>query len=407
MRRRIFGLAVAVALFATSCSKDNPVTPGTGGGGTKPPVDPPVTSVDYLSLAKETRNFITNNLLTSNFSYRANTTTHANNCYEWYNVSQIYADAALIAAGDASQLTYMNRTFQFMENFWDKADLRGGYFASVNLNGTGAAGDKYVDDNGLTGMVYLEAYEVTSGADKAAYLAKAKACADWLINSGLWDNTYGGGFWWNTSKPDKPTQSNGVAMQLFAKLYTLTGETTYRDWAIKVNDWLRTNMYDSASGLYIWKIDGGGTGTKHYEKFTYDNAVMLEADILLGEAIKDPSYLAKAQAIGNAMNAVLWNAQYKGYIFNTDPTQTRVNPAWCGWGSQGMMRLYEQDKNEKWLTYARNNIDALNKATRNADSKAYYFFAGFAGNDRAPEIEGVDQAWMQRIQAMMAKYTNK
>ncbi|QXV65600.1 hypothetical protein INP83_00415 [Mucilaginibacter sp. 21P] len=407
MKKLLLVLIASIAVLVTSCGKDKDINPGTGGGGTKPPVDPPVTAVNYLSLAKETRNFISNNLLTSNFSYRANTTTHANNCYEWYNVSQIYADAALIAAGDASQATYMNRTFQFMENFWDKTDLRGGYFASVNLNGTGAAGDKFVDDNGLTGMVYLEAYEVTSDADKAAYLAKAKACADWLINSGLWDSTYGGGFWWNTSKPDKPTQSNGVAMQLFAKLYILTGETTYRDWASKVNDWLMMNMFDSASGLYIWKVDGGGTGTKHYEKFTYDNAIMLEADILFGQAIKDPSYLAKAQAIGNAMNAVLWNAQYKGYIFNTDPTQTRVNPAWCGWGSQGMIRLYEEDKNEKWLSYARNNIDALNKANRNADTKAYYYFAGFAGNDRSPEIEGVDQAWMQRIQAMMSKYPNK
>jgi uncharacterized protein YyaL (SSP411 family) len=405
MKKVILGLVAVATILTASCSKDKEVAPAPGGGGTIPPVvKPPATTTNYLDLAKQTRSFVNSNLLTSNFSYRANTTTHASNCYEWYNVSQIYADAALVAAGDASALPYMNNTFKFMENFWDKADLRGGYFASVNLDGSGAAGDKFVDDNGLTGMVYLEAYEITSGADKAAYLAKARACADWLINSGLWDNTYGGGFWWNTAKPDKPTQSNGVAMQLFAKLYTITGESVYRDWATQVNNWLRNTMYDSASGLYIWKIDGPGAGTKHFEKFTYDNAVMLEADILYGKAVNDPSYLAKAQAIGNAMNAVLWNAQYKGYIFNTDPTQTRVNPAWCGWGTQGMIRLYEQDKDAKWLTFARNNIDALNKATRNADSRAYYFFASFNGTNRSPEIEGVDQAWMQRVQAMMAMY---
>lgn len=403
MKRALLGWLAFAAILLSSCGKDKQVTPS---GEVVPPpvVNPPVAAKSNLELAKETRSFISNNLLTANFSYRANTTTHANSCFEWYNVSQIYADAALIAAGDASALPYMNNTFKFMEGFWDKADLRGGYFATVNLNGTGATGDKYVDDNGLTGMVYLEAYEITSGADKAAYLAKARACADWLINSGLWDNTYGGGFWWSTAKPDKPTQSNGVAMQLFAKLYTITGETTYRNWAVQVNNWLRNTMYDSASGLYIWKIDGPGAGTKHFEKFTYDNAVMLEADILFGKATNDATYLTKAQDIGNSMNAVLWNSQYKGYIFNTDPTQTRVNPAWCGWGTQGMIRLYEQDKDEKWLVYARNNINALNKATRNADSHAYYFFAGFAGNDRAPEIEGVDQAWMQRIQAMMSKY---
>ena len=401
MKRIVLSTAVAVSLFTASCGKDKVITPGNGGPGTPPP---PVVTKSNLELAKETRSFVTKNLLTPHFSYRVNTTTKANECHQWYNTSQIYADAALIAAGDASVLPYMNNTFKFMEGFWDKSNAHGGYFAAVNLDGTGAGGDKFVDDNGLTGMVYLEAYQVTTGSDKAAYLAKARACADWLINSGLWDSRYGGGFWWSTAKTDKPTQSNGLTMQLFSRLYSITGEATYREWATRVNNWLSANMFDSASGLYIWKIDGPGNGTKHYEKFTYDNAIMLEAAILYGKAMNDASQLARAQAIGNAMNIVLWNSAWKGYIFNTDPTQTRVNPAWCGWGTQGMIRLYEQDKDEKWLTYARNNINALNKATRNADTHAYYYFASFAGDNRSPEIEGVDQAWMQRIQAMMAKY---
>jgi hypothetical protein len=41
---------------------------------------------------------------------------------------------------------------------------------------------------------------------------------------------------------------------------------------------------------------------------------------------------------------------------------------------------------------------------RNKDTHAYYYFAGYTGNNLSPEIEGVDQAWMQRIQAMMSKY---
>lgn len=405
MKTILFISLVFTTVFLGSCSKDKTAGPGNK-PGTNDPVNPPVETKTYLQLAKESRSFITNNLLTSNFSYRANTTTKANACYEWYNVSQVYADVALFAAGDDSVLPYLNNTFRFMEGFWDKGDLHGGYFAAVNLDGTGAGGDKYVDDNGLSGMVYLEAYETANISDKNAYLDKAKACANWLINSGLWDNVYGGGFWWSTGKQDKPTQSNGLTVQLFAKLYTITGESIYLDWATKVNNWLRNNTLDSASGLYIWKIDGAGTGVKHFEKFTYDNAIMIEANILFGKATNDPSYLTKAQNIGNAMNKILFNAQYKLYVFNTDPTQTRVNPAWCGWGTQGMIKLYEQDKDPKWLAFARNNIDGLNKASRNSDSHAYYFFSGFAGNNRSAEIEGVDQAWMQRIQAMMAKYEN-
>ena len=285
---------------------------------------------------------------------------------------------------------------------WDKANAHGGYFASANLDGSGAQGDKYVDDNGLTGMVFLEAYDVTTGADKQAYLDKAKACGDWLINSGLWDTMYGGGFWWSTAKTFKPTQANGVALQLFLRLYDITGQTLYRDWAIQVDTWLRSKMYDPASGLYIWKIDGAGT--KHTEIFTYDNAVMVEANLLYSTILKEASYRTKAQALGAAMNSTLWNPLYKMYIFNTDPTQSRVNPAWCGWGSQGMIRLYEADHDSTWLTYAKNNIDGLNRACRDANTKGYCFFARMDGTDRAPEREGVDQAWMQRIQALMSKY---
>lgn len=386
--------------FVVSCKKSPDPTPVT-----PPPVTPPVVPgapVSYLQLAKETHNFTVNNLLTGSYSYRANTTSKAANCFEWYNVSQIYADAAMVAAGESGYLVYMNNTFKFMENMWDKKDLRGGYFASVNLDGSGAGGDKYVDDNALSGMVYLEAFDVTTGADKQAYLAKAKACADWLINSGLWDNVYGGGFYWNTLKPEKPTQTNGLTLQLFAKLYGLTGEPVYRDWARQVDAWLSAKMFDPNTGLYIWKIDGAGEGLKHTEKFTYDNAIMVEAFLIYSKAMNDPAYLTKAQNLGRAMNTTLWNALYKGYVFNT--AESRINPAWCAWGSQAMIRLYEADKNESWLVYAKENINRLNIANRNTANLGYYFFAGFDGQNRSSEMETVDQAWMQRLQAMLSKY---
>ncbi|WP_207535374.1 hypothetical protein [Desertivirga arenae] len=119
--------------------------------------------------------------------------------------------------------------------------------------------------------------------------------------------------------------------------------------------------------------------------------------------MNDPTYLSRAQALGAAMNTVLWNASRKKYIFNT--TDNRVNPAWCAWGSQAMIRLYEADNNKTWLEYARQNIDGLNVSNRNPTTKAYHFFARMDGSDRSAEIEGVDQAWMQRVQALYSKYS--
>jgi uncharacterized protein YyaL (SSP411 family) len=399
MKNSIYGCIAVVLLTVVSCSKssvtpDRPVVKPPDSGSTAPAVS------TYLTKANETHSFIVNNLMTSYRSYKVNTTTDPNSAFEWYNVSQIYADAAMIRAGDASYLSDMNLTFRWMENMWDKVDPNGGYFAFAHLDGSGASGTKYVDDNSLTGMVYLDAYEVTTGADKGAYLEKAKQCAGWLIKSGLFDSTFGGGFWWNTERTVKSTQTNGLALQLFSKLFVITGDATYRDWANSVNSWLNSKMYDGTTGLYVWQFEGAGN--RNNTIFTYDNAIMVEAFLLYAQATNDNSYVAKAQAIGNAMNRTLWDAGHNVYIFNT--ADRRVTPSWCGWASQAMIKLYQTDSDSKWLSYAKGNIDAINTVLRNPANNGYFQFAGLDGVGKYTNYEGVDQAWMQRLQIMLSKY---
>ena len=160
-------------------------------------------------------------------------------------------------------------------------------------------------------------------------------------------------------------------------------------------------MYDSTSGLYIWKIDGAGSGTRHTEKFTYDNAIMVEADLLYVDAMGDNTYLTKAQTLGSAMIKTLYDPNHNVFIFNTN--DIRINPCYCGWASQAMIKLYEADKNSSWLTYAMANINQIN-AVMKAANNGYYQYAGLDGAGRYSNMEGVDQAWMQRVQAMLSKY---
>jgi len=397
MKNHLLWLPALMIVLLSGCvkAKDTP-TPVT------PPAD--TTSVPavsaYLTKAIETHDFIISKLLTSYNGYRVNTSTNPNSAYEWYNASQIYADAAMVEIGDSSYLPLMNATFKWMQNLWDKTDPNGGYFAFSNLDGSGSSGTKYVDDNSLTGIVYLQAYKLTTGTDRDAYLKKAEACGNWIINSGLWDNTLGGGFWWNTEKTNKPTQTNGLALRLFLELYGITGQPVYHDWAVLVNNWLTAKMFDSSTGLFIWQYDS--TGKKYSEIFTYDNAIMLEAYLAYNKVMNDPSYLIKAEAIADAMNRSLWDGAHNVYIFNT--ADRRINPAWCGWASEAFIRLYEADKNSSWLSYAKGNIDAINTVLRDPASGGYYQFAGLDGAGRYTNFEGVDQAWMQRIQALLSKY---
>jgi len=365
------------------------------------------SSSAYWNYAQLTHNFVYGNLLTSYNSYRVNTTANVNDAYEWYNASQIYADAAFVQAGDSRYAPFMNNSYTWIGNMWNTGSSTGGYFAGANVNGTGAGGDQYVDDNSLTGNVYLDAYNVTTGTQQAAYLASAKAIANWLMNSGQWDTTFGGGFWWHTGARSgsnvKPTQTNGLAMQFFLRLYKITGQTLYRDWANSVRTWLESNMYDSTSGLYVWQFTPDGV--KHTDKFTYDNAIMVEADLLYASIMSDTSYKTKAQNLGIAMNTVLWNSTYNVYIFNTPSGSNLVNPAWCVWGSQAMIRLYEADGNTAWLNYAQHNIDYMNAKLRNNTNGGYHYFCNLDGSGvDNTRYEGVDQAWMQRTQALLSNY---
>lgn len=393
--------ALALVIGAASCQKENQ-TAITNPALAK--VHGPTTrssSSSYWNYAQQTHSFVVGNILTTYNSYRVNTTT--NSCYEWYNASQIYADAAFVSVGDSRYAAYMNNSYTWMGHMWNTGSSYGGYFSAANTDGSGAGGDQYVDDNALTGVTYLDAYAVTTGTTQTNYLNSAKAIANFLMNNGQWDTTYGGGFWWHTGTKDlKPTQTNGLAMQLFLRLYQITGQTYYKDWANSIKTWLEGTMYDSTTGLYIWKIDGSGSGTKHTEKFTYDNAIMLEADLLYATIMSAPSYTTKAQNLGTAMNTVLWNSTYHVYIFNT--TDGRINPAWCVWGSQAMIKLYQADGNTAWLDYAQQNIDYMNAKLRNSTNYGYHSFCNFDGSGLTTNYEGVDQAWMQRTQALLSNY---
>jgi hypothetical protein len=357
-----------------------------------------VTNSAYWTLAQTTHNFVVGNLLTSSGGYRIE--PGSSTSYAWYNGSQMYADAAFIQAGDDRYTPYMNNTQTFMGNLWDIASPSGGYFAAVNVDGTGANGGQYVDDNSLIGVIYLDAYAVSTGTTQAQYLASAEACANWLINSGQWDDTYGGGFWWNTDKQVKPTQSNGLALQLFSRLYKMTGNTLYRTWANKVDTWLNDQMFDASNGLYIWQIEAGGV--KQTVNFTYDNAIMIEADLEYADAFSKPAYITKAEKLAKALDAVLWDNASGVYLFNT--TDPRVNPTWCGWATQALLHLYQVDPKAVWLDHARRNIDFMNANLRNSQTGGYYNFVNLDGSGVSTDIEGVDQAWMERTQVLLAAY---
>ncbi len=253
------------------------------------------------------------------------------------------------------------------------------------------------------------------------YVHAAEREADFLIGSGLWDDTFGGGFWWNTGKGDteegKPAQTNALASLFFARLYAVTGNTTYRDWALRSLLWLDTILWNPDRQLYRWSvgfadISHRSGATVHNRYFNYDQGIAIEAQLAAIKLDSDPSRLTRAQAIGRATHSAFWSNPIGGYNLETGVEQ--VYASYAAWTSLGHLALYAADGDPAWLDMARQNADALSSRLREPDA-GYAYRAYQCTNPAAMGCSAgtstvmVDhtrdtsaQAWAQHLQAALA-----
>src|SRR5689334_21827367 len=89
-------LAVLTAMATTACI--------VGETEPDPVATPAASSAEYLQNANVVHNFVVGNLLTKSGSYRADLSNQAQATFEWFDVSQLAADAAMIIAGDGRYL---------------------------------------------------------------------------------------------------------------------------------------------------------------------------------------------------------------------------------------------------------------------------------------------------------------
>jgi hypothetical protein len=375
---------------------------------------------------------------------------------EWYVASQLWADAALLAAASMPHVPaapaplpvlvapiafalpgwppptsanapetrcHLDKGFIFLDRLWDPAT--GGYYPRADLTGTQVdRGVRYADDNALTGLALLATAGTTSDpALRSRYLHAARRAAESLTASGLWDETFGGGFWWNTNKGDtpegKPAQTNALAALFFARLYQATGVPMYRDWALQTLHWLDTALYEPAWQLYRWSVHyadpagRAGAAVRSDRYFNYDQSIAIEAQLLAAQLDGNPDRLRRAREIGRAFPRAFWNQQRGGY--NLEAGIEQVYTAYAAWTSLAHLALYDVDRDPRWLELARANADALTAAVGQRDGGHAYRY--YRCVDRsAPGCESgqvswvVDrtrdtaaQAWMQHLETAIAQ----
>lgn len=162
----------------------------------------------------------------------------------------------------------------------------------------GEGGDMFYDDNEWVALAKVQEFLQTG--DRAS-LDRAKEIFA-LVESG-WDTdpshaSPGGVFW--TQAPwsqDRNTVSTFPGAELATRLYLITHDTAYLDWAKRSVAWADATLL-APNGLY-WdniKLDGSIDRTQ----WSYNQGTPIGTYTLLYKATGDRQYLTKAKAIAQA-----------------------------------------------------------------------------------------------------------
>jgi predicted alpha-1,6-mannanase (GH76 family) len=146
----------------------------------------------------------------------------------------------------------------------------------------------YYDDMEWMALACLRAYKATGDAS-------FKTVTDELwsdIKTG-WSNDLGGGIWWRKDNSSKNTPSNMPAAILAARLCREFNNPDDLEWAKKIYDWQKTNLYDASSGWVYDNVDKNGVKNTSW-KFTYNQGVFLGAAMELFAITSANGYLQDA-----------------------------------------------------------------------------------------------------------------
>jgi predicted alpha-1,6-mannanase (GH76 family) len=166
---------------------------------------------------------------------------------------------------------------------------RGGHRGFINA---------FFDDNGWWALAWVAAYDLTRDR---RYLEAAQAI--FAHNQNGWDDTCGGGLWWNTSQRYKNAITSELFLALAARLAQRASDSRshreYLDWAVRTWEWLRASGMIGSHGLFN---DGltAGCANNGGTTWTYNQGVVLGGLAALCELTGDQGYLRAAEHIADA-----------------------------------------------------------------------------------------------------------
>jgi len=192
------------------------------------------------------------------------------------------------ATGDRSYVAVAENTFTKAQRAFIKLQRRKRRFIN-----------DFYDDNLWWALAWVAACDLTPDEwHRERYRAAAQA----IFAHGLsgWDDTCGGGLWWNEKRDYKNAITNELFLTLAALLAVrVPGQQEYRDWALREWEWLHGSGLIGPSGLVNDGLsaacaNNGGT------TWTYNQGVILGGLAALHEITGDQAYLRQGEVIADA-----------------------------------------------------------------------------------------------------------
>lgn len=165
------------------------------------------------------------------------------------------------------------------QNFYDHSGYRNNFY----------------DDSEWIALTMVRLYEATK---EERYLATSKDLMEWVKTG--WNDYAGGGIAWEKfdNEASKNACSNGPAALLAIRLYEVTGDASYMDWAKKIYDWEKETLFNPATGAVYDGINGK-TGEINTTTLSYNQGTFVGAAYHLFKATNDESYLNDARKCAN------------------------------------------------------------------------------------------------------------
>jgi len=210
-------------------------------------------------------------------------------------------------------------------------DLLAKYNSARGTSVNHGAGDIFFDDNIWVARNMLFAYEIFGDED---YLLEAIKITNFIYTG--WNEEIGGLVWNENGLGTNATpqelerglSANACSIIVNAKLYQLTQEENYLNWAVKFYEFCK-QLQNSDTGIYyngintVVKPDGTRiNGSVNKDLYAYNTGSMILADLLLYEITDEEAYYIDAKKAAEISHNIFVKEAngikyYKGYPWFT------------------------------------------------------------------------------------------